>query len=62
MDAFECKQEYTFTIRAESDKDAMDTLEKFHEEEDKIVYRPQSRIKIDRSRRFTLTRIDKGKP
>ncbi len=61
MATFTGKQEYTFTIEAETDKDATDTLEKFHEEEDQILYRPQSRIKINRSSEFALTRIDEKK-
>jgi hypothetical protein len=61
MDTFEVKQECTFTIQAGTEKDAMDILKKFHEEEDEIAYRRQSRIKIKRSSEFTVTRIDKEK-
>ena len=55
MAAIKCKQEYTFTIQAATDEDAMIVLENFHVEEDKILYRPDSRIKVDRSGpRFSL--------
>ena len=55
MAAIKCKQEYTFTIETATDEEAMTVLENFHVEVDKILYRPDSRIKVDRSApRFSL--------
>jgi hypothetical protein len=58
MAIFECKQGYTFRILAETEKEAMNILEKFYVEEDQIFYRPLSRIKIARSTELTCTKID----
>lgn len=55
MATFICKQEYTFTIEAATDKDATSLLETFHQEEDKILYGPGSQIKADRSTTFSIT-------
>lgn len=47
MVAIKCKQEYTFTIHAATDEEAIRVLENFHVEEDRIVCRPDSRIRLD---------------
>lgn len=62
MAAFEVKQEYTFAIQGKTPKDATDALQRFHEDEDKIIYGPQSRIRVSRSCEFSCKRIDIGKP
>ena len=49
MATIKCKQEYTFTIQAATEDEAMIILQDFHVEEDKIAYRPESQIKVDRS-------------
>jgi hypothetical protein len=54
MATFECKQEYTFTIQAATENEAMTVLEKFHQEEDKIVYGCGSQIKVARSTVFSV--------
>jgi hypothetical protein len=56
MPVFECKQGYTFKIQAKTEKDAMKILESFYVEENKILYRADSRIKLDRSKELVLTR------
>ena len=54
MAIFKCKQEYSFTIDAATDKEATTLLERFHQEEDKILYASGSRVKADRSTAFSM--------
>ena len=56
MAIFKCKQEYSFTIEAATDKEATTLLEGFHQEEDKILYGSGSRVKADRSTAFSMPR------
>jgi leucyl aminopeptidase (aminopeptidase T) len=56
MARFEFKEEYTFTVEAATGNEATSVLERFHVEEDKIIYGSNDRlmrvdglIKVDRS-------------